>query len=180
MLPLRPHLSIATAALVFVLPVVAGVIIGGFPAGVASVAAGFLVYDFVFIPPYGSLSVGSSQDWVALVVYVGGDAAGGPGRRPTSTSARTEAQSRTAEARRLFELSELLVEDRSVDELLRPSCARCGRSSRSRGWPCWCPSGDRLEIAASAGEELSPDELQRLDPQSGRAGEPGHRAGGAR
>ena len=37
MLPLRAHLSIATAALVFVLPVVAGVITGGFRAGVASV-----------------------------------------------------------------------------------------------------------------------------------------------
>ena len=33
LLPLRAHLSIAVAALVFVLPVVAGVTIGGFGAG---------------------------------------------------------------------------------------------------------------------------------------------------
>ena len=34
-----------------------------------SVAAGFLVYDFVFIPPYYTLTVGAAQNWVALGVY---------------------------------------------------------------------------------------------------------------
>src|ERR1700726_2236238 len=70
MVPLRAHLSIATAGLVLVVPVVAGVIVGGLRAGVTSVAAGFLVYDFAFIPPYYSLTVGSAQNWVALGVYV--------------------------------------------------------------------------------------------------------------
>src|SRR5262245_58526630 len=42
MLPLRPYLTIATTALVLVLPVVIGVVIGGFVAGVVSVVAGFL------------------------------------------------------------------------------------------------------------------------------------------
>jgi len=69
MVPMRPHLSIATAALVLVVPVVVGVAIGGFTAGAASVAAGFLVYDYGFIPPYNRLSVGRPQDWVALAVY---------------------------------------------------------------------------------------------------------------
>jgi two-component system sensor histidine kinase KdpD len=43
MLPLRSHLSIATSALVLVVPVVIGVVCGGFGAGMVSVAAGFLV-----------------------------------------------------------------------------------------------------------------------------------------
>jgi two-component system, OmpR family, sensor histidine kinase KdpD len=38
---------------VLVIPVVIGVVIGGFVADVISVAAGFLVYDFFFIPPTG-------------------------------------------------------------------------------------------------------------------------------
>src|ERR1700722_11962212 len=111
LLPFRPHLSIATAALVFVLPVVAGVIGGGFPAGVTSVAAGFLVYDYGFIPPYDRLRVGNGQDWVTLVVYsivmllVARVVA-------KLDSAHSAALNKTAEARRLFELSELLVEDR--------------------------------------------------------------------
>ena len=58
MLPLRSHLSVATTALVLVVPVVVGVVSGGFIAGAISVAAGFLVYDFFFIPPYLTLLVG--------------------------------------------------------------------------------------------------------------------------
>jgi|SRR5579859_3387849 len=70
MIPLRAGLSIATTALVLVIPVVIGVVIGGFAAGVLSVIAGFLVYDFFFVPPYLTLWVGRSQNWAALGVYV--------------------------------------------------------------------------------------------------------------
>ncbi len=70
MLPLRGHLSIATTALVLVVPVVIGVVIGGFAVGVVGVIAGFLVYDFFFIPPYLTLWVGAPENWAALAVYV--------------------------------------------------------------------------------------------------------------
>ena len=60
MLPLRSHLSVATTALVLVVPVVAGVVVGGLIAGLVAVAAGFLVYDAVFIPPYYTLWLGHS------------------------------------------------------------------------------------------------------------------------
>src|ERR1039457_4770467 len=70
MVLLRSHLSIATSGLVLVVPVVTGVVVGGFAAGVFGVLAGFLVYDLVFIPPYFTLSVGTSENWVALGVYV--------------------------------------------------------------------------------------------------------------
>jgi hypothetical protein len=43
LLPLRAHISVSTAALLLVIPVVLGVVIGGFAAGVVSVLAGFLV-----------------------------------------------------------------------------------------------------------------------------------------
>jgi len=69
MLPLRSHLSIATTALILVVPVVIGVVCGGFGAGTVSVIAGFLVYDFFFIPPYLTLWVGAPQNWAALGVY---------------------------------------------------------------------------------------------------------------
>ena len=59
MLPLRGSLSIATTALILVVPVVIGVVTGGFAVGVVSVLAGFLVYDFFFIPPYLTLWVGA-------------------------------------------------------------------------------------------------------------------------
>src|ERR1700722_3575171 len=70
LLPVRSHLSVATTPLILVIPVVVGVSIGGFGAGVAATVTGFLAYDFVFIPPYYTMSVGAAQNWVALGVYV--------------------------------------------------------------------------------------------------------------
>src|SRR5260370_41471884 len=66
MVPLRSHLSIATTALVLVVPVVIGVVCGGVAAGAVSVAAGFLVYDRFFIPPISTPWVGAPPDCVAL------------------------------------------------------------------------------------------------------------------
>jgi two-component system sensor histidine kinase KdpD len=85
---------------------------------VASVAAGFLVYDYGFIPPYYRLTVGHPQDWVALAVYavvmllVARVVASLESARPRPRAGRPRPD-------RLFELSELLVEDRSVDDLLK-------------------------------------------------------------
>ncbi len=70
MLPFRSQLATATAAVVLVVPCVAGVVTGGLAAGLVTVAAGFLIYDFVFVAPYGTLNVSGWQDWVALGVYV--------------------------------------------------------------------------------------------------------------
>jgi two-component system sensor histidine kinase KdpD len=70
MLPFRHHLSIATTALVLIVPVVIGVISGGFVAGVLSVGAGFLVYVFFFIQPYLTFYVGKPENWAPLGVYV--------------------------------------------------------------------------------------------------------------
>ena len=166
MLPLRHHLSIATAALVLVVPVVVGVVVGGFVAGLASLAAGSLVYDLGFIPPYGRLSVGRPQDLVALAVYavvmvlVARVVA-------SLDSSRAAAARRTVEARRLAQLSELLVEDRSVEELLKTIVRAAATAFEVPGVALLVLENDRLEIAASAGDDLSPDELRRLDPGSG-------------
>lgn len=166
LLPFRSHLSIASAALVLVVPVVAGAMVGGLRAGIVAVLAGFLVYDIGFVPPYGRLAVGRGQDWVALAVYavVMVLVSMVVGRLET---ARSQALSRTAEARRLFELSELLVEDRSVEDLLRTIVGAVRTVFEVAGVALLVPEGDRLEVAASAGETLSRDELHALEPLSG-------------
>ena len=53
-----------------VVPVVIGVIAGGFIAGVLSVVAGFLVYVSFFIQPYNTWYVGKPENWFPLGVYV--------------------------------------------------------------------------------------------------------------
>ncbi len=166
LVPFRDHLSIATAALALVVPVVAGVAIGGFAAGVASVVAGFLVYDYGFIPPYNALKVGHAQDWVALAVYtvvmvlVSKVVA-------ELDRARSEAQRRTADAQRLFDLSQLLVEDRSVEDLLKTIVGAVRSVFGVSGVALLVPQDGRLDIAASAGEALTRQELHGLEPLSG-------------
>src|SRR3974390_3492313 len=148
MFAIRPHLSIATSGLVLVVPVVVGVGIGGYPAGLISVAAGFLIYDLIFIPPYYTLSVGAAQNWVALAVYV----------VVMILVARVvfhfeqvkeEAQRRETETRRLFELSEMLVEDRSTDELLRAIVEAVQTVFSVGGVALLVPEGPQLQVVAA-------------------------------
>ncbi len=117
LVPLRHHLSPATAALALVVPVVVGVAIGGFGAGVVSVVAGFLAYDFFFVPPYGRFTVATAQDWVALFVYA---VVMLVVARVFSflQEAQTTAERREADTRRFSELSDLLIADNSLEDVL--------------------------------------------------------------
>ncbi len=166
MIPLRSHLSIATAGLVLVVPVVAGVVTGGLRAGVVTVAAGFLVYDFAFIPPYYTLTVGAGQNWVALGVYavVMLMVAQVVARLDT---ARAEAEHNATQTRRLYELSDLLVKDRPRDDLLYTIVNTVRTAFDVDGVALLLPEDGRLQIAASAGEAISSEQLQQLGPGSG-------------
>ncbi|MDA8295380.1 MAG: ATP-binding protein [Actinomycetota bacterium] len=116
LVPFRAHLAEATCALVLVVPVVIGVGIGGFQAGLVAVAGGFLAYDYFFIPPYGTLSVGSRQNYLALAVYLAVMVA--VARIVARLQAvRAEAAQRADSARRLFELSDVLITERPLDQL---------------------------------------------------------------
>lgn len=172
MLPLRPHLSIATTALVLVVPVVVGVVIGGFVAGAISVTAGFLIYDFFFIPPYLTLWVGAAQNWTALGVYV---LVMLPVARVVAglNAARAKERRQGKEIRQLFDLSDLLVEDKPLDVLLSVIVAALADLFGSRQVAIFLPDqAGRLEIAASAGDPLSPEQLRRVTPPPGSLGNP--------
>jgi len=161
MLPFRSHINAATTALVLVVPVVVGVAIGGFSAGVVATATGFLAYDLIFLPPYDTLSVGAAQNWTALVVYavVMVIVARLVGR---ATLARTDAQRRTAELRSLFDSSELLVRESSLADLLSAVVTSVREAFGLRGVALLLPSAGRLELVASAGEPLTGEELRQI------------------
>ena len=166
MLPLRSHLSIATTALVLIVPVVIGVVFGGFSAGVLSVTAGFLVYDFFFIPPYLTLWVGAPQNWVALGVYA---AVMLPVARVVATmnATRTKERRQSLEIRRLFQLSDLLVEDQPLDVLLTVIVTTLADVFGSSQVSLLLPQNDRLEVAASTGAPLTEEDLRRVVPEPG-------------
>jgi two-component system sensor histidine kinase KdpD len=166
MLPFRSHLSIATTALILVAPVVIGVVLGGFGAGVFSVIAGFLVYDFFFIPPYLTLYVGAAQNWTALGVYV---VVMLPVARVVAAMNVSRAKERRQgkEIRELFELSDLLVEDKPLDVLLTVIVTTLADLFDSPQAALLLPKDDRLEVVASAGEPLTEEALRRVLPGPG-------------
>ncbi len=166
-LPLRSHISVSTAALILVVPVVVGAVVGGFRAGLVSVVAGFLAFDFIYIPPYGTLNVGTTQNWTALGVYavvmllVARVVA-------RLDSSRVEAQRGGDVARRLSELSELLVGDRPVDDLLTTIVLAVHTVFSVPGVSLLVLEEGRLHVAASAGDPLTDEELRLLDAGSGQ------------
>jgi two-component system, OmpR family, sensor histidine kinase KdpD len=169
MLPLRGHLSVATTALILVVPVVIGVVIGGFAAGVLSVVAGFLVYDYFFIKPYLTLWVGVPQNWVALGVYV---AVMLPVARVVAglNTARARELRQGQELRQLFELSDLLVEDKPLDVLLSVIVTALADVFGARQVALFLPvgpGGGRLELVGSAGEPLTEQQLRDMLPEPG-------------
>jgi two-component system sensor histidine kinase KdpD len=153
MLPIRARLDAATSGLVLVIPVVVGVSIGGWIAGVVSVAVGFLTYDFFFIRPYTTLVVSSYQDWITLVVYV---AVMLVVARVVSDLHQTRLQARdqTTETHQLLEVSDLLIGDKPLDELLAVVVDTVQRQFRLTSAAVLLPSGDRLSVAALAGQPL--------------------------
>jgi two-component system sensor histidine kinase KdpD len=164
--PIRSHLSVATIALVLVVPVVAGVVVAGLVGGLVAVAAGFLLYDVVFVPPYYTLRVGDGENWVALGVYaVVMVLVAQVVARLGST--RREAQQRAEEAGRLFELSELLVGDKATADQFETIVTTMRLAFDLRSAALLVPREERLQVVASAGEPLSDDELRRLAPDSG-------------
>ncbi len=70
LLPWRDSLGLTTVLLVFLLGVLGNALIGGvLPAAVAAVIAGLLA-NFLFTPPYGSLTIARPENAFALVVFV--------------------------------------------------------------------------------------------------------------
>jgi two-component system sensor histidine kinase KdpD len=167
LVPFREHLAVSTAALALVIPVVVGAAVGGFVAGIASVAAGFLVFDFLFIPPYETLSVGQAQNWIALVVYVVVMLLVARIVDLLDTS-RSEVKRGEEVVRQMSEVTENLVGEQPVDALLESIVTTAKDVFNVPGVSLLELEEGRLVVVASAGEALTSDELRQLDPGSGR------------
>ena len=66
MIPFCSRLSAVTDRPIRIIQAVSG----GFGAGVTGIIAGFLVYDFVFTPPYCRPWVGKTENWLTTSVYL--------------------------------------------------------------------------------------------------------------
>jgi two-component system sensor histidine kinase KdpD len=147
--------------------VVVGAVIGGFPAGASTLVAGFLIYDYGFVPPYNTLSVGTTQNWTALVVYV---VVMLLVARVVDILDTTRIAAKRGEEvmRRVSELSELLVGDQPVEELLRNIVSTARTVFGVPGVSLLELEDGHLVVVATAGEPLTSEELHQLDPHSGQ------------
>jgi len=175
LLAFRPHLSVALPALVFVVPAVVGTVIGGFPVGVVGALAGFLAYDYYFLPPFGTLTVRSPQNWIAVAVYVVvvlivAQVVSQLGR------AREVAMRRTQESQRLYALSQALIGDLSLDQLVTHIVSAVQDAFVPRWTALLLPESNSeetrvggLAVAASAGHALSETDAASLTATGGHA-----------
>jgi two-component system, OmpR family, sensor histidine kinase KdpD len=175
LLPFRAHLSIALPALVFVLPALIGVVIGGFVAGAVGAVAGFLVYDYFFLPPYSTLTVRSPENLLALVVYVVVVLLVAQVVAQLR-NAREEALRRTEESGRVYELSQALIGDLTLTQLL----AHIVETVQDVFGPRWSalvlPQGDGeaprsaelLHVAATAGQTPTEEDIASLTAGGGQ------------
>jgi two-component system sensor histidine kinase KdpD len=168
LLPMRDHLNVSTVTLIFIIPAISAEVVGGILAGFSTVALSALTLDYYFIPPYGTLSIGSTQNWVGLAVYlvVVGLVAVVVGRYRT---AHGEAERNALNLRRVYELSELLVQDRSEDDLLASIVRAVQNVFEIEAVALFVLDEGHLKVAASVGPALSDEELAQLDPQPGHS-----------
>jgi two-component system sensor histidine kinase KdpD len=163
----RRHLAVATAGLVLVVPVVIGVVLGGFRAGAAGVVAGFFAFDFFFIPPYNTLTVGTASNWVVLVVYVFVMVL--VARVAASLrEARAEARHHAEITRHLYQLSDALIARQGLSELLGVVAETIRTNFGARWVTVLLPEGEALRQVASAGEPMTAAEQAALSPAAGR------------
>jgi two-component system sensor histidine kinase KdpD len=66
----RQRLDKAHIALLYLLVILAGSSIAGRAIGLALAGVAFLLFDLVFLPPYGTLVVADPFDWLVLVAFV--------------------------------------------------------------------------------------------------------------
>lgn len=109
----RATLGEAVIALVYLVPVVWITARWGQGPGMASALAAALLFDFNFVPPFDTFSVGSLEGWLVLAIFlaVAGVAVG------RIQAILTRAQTSEREAILMYELSTILAESSSQDAI---------------------------------------------------------------
>jgi two-component system sensor histidine kinase KdpD len=71
LLPFRHQITPLSKGFGFVIPVVVSAAIGGLGPGITASVLGFLTFNFFFLPPYGTFTIGRAEYVVVLFVFLG-------------------------------------------------------------------------------------------------------------
>jgi hypothetical protein len=92
-------------------------------------------------------------------------------------AARARERRQGTELRELFAVSGLLLEDKPLDELLSAIVTTLADVFGARQVALLLPAAGNLEVAASAGEPISAQQLRRMAPPPGALGSVGVQPG---
>ncbi len=70
LLAMRQHVNQAHVALVYLLVVQGGSARGGRPLGVSLAGTAFVLFDLLFLPPYGRLTIQDPLNWLVLAAFL--------------------------------------------------------------------------------------------------------------
>jgi two-component system sensor histidine kinase KdpD len=70
LVPFRSELDKAHVSLVLLLVVLGAAAAGGRIIGLLAAAASFLVFDWFFLPPYGTFTIADPLDWLVLIAFL--------------------------------------------------------------------------------------------------------------
>ncbi|HEX6965378.1 MAG TPA: DUF4118 domain-containing protein [Gemmatimonadaceae bacterium] len=70
LLAIRAHLDAAHIVLTFLLVVLVGSAVGGRALGLTLAALAFLLFNYLFLPPYYTLAIENPFDWIVLVAFL--------------------------------------------------------------------------------------------------------------
>lgn len=110
-------ISTTSAALAYVLAVMAVAAAAGFWAGLVASGLSFLALNFFFTPPVNTFSVNKEEDLVALLVFLVVSATVGT-LLSAALAQRSRAERREREARLLHHLGTRLLAGEAIDEVL--------------------------------------------------------------
>lgn len=109
--------SPTSAALAYVLAVIAVAVAAGFWAGLGASGLSFLALNFFFTPPVHTFSVSKEEDLVALLVFLVVSATVGT-LLSTALAQRTRAERREREARLIHHLGTRLLAGEKIEDVL--------------------------------------------------------------
>ncbi len=71
LLPVRAHITPLSKGFGFIVPVVVAAAVGGLGPGIVASILGFLTFNFFFLPPYYTFTIGRAEYVVVLFVFLG-------------------------------------------------------------------------------------------------------------
>src|SRR5262245_13349711 len=144
---LRALLSLEDPGMVFLIAVLATAFGGGLWPSIAASLLALLVYDFFFVPPYYTFTVGQPADVLALVAFllVAGLTSHLTARAREQADAARRREARTAA---LHAFARDLAGTAAIDELLAVVVEHVGRALRAEA-VLLLPEGDALRVRAA-------------------------------